>query len=204
MTTLPPFSGIQFANHLPFGVPYANVSTVPTTRSGAFAMAFTAFNDVNGLLTDSLRIDTRATDAATVASSAAPVSLPAFEIATRDERFNLFHVFAPDDASHSALFAGSAAGDARQVSHAETTLGVFGLGGSRIAFADRVTSPLLDGDIDATGDIVAVDVGAPASTPTVLARGARAHFFVTPSRDAIVYTTDAGAAPGLFVRRLAR
>ena len=204
VTTLPPGSGIQFANHLPFGVPYANVSTIPTTPGGAFMMAFSAFNGSNGLLTDSLRIDARANDAAPVASSAAPVSLPAFEIATRDERFNLFHVFAPDDFRHSVLFAGSAAGAARQVSQAETTLGVFGLGGSRIAFADRVTAPLFDGDIDATGDIVAVDVGAPAPSPTLLARGARAHFFVTPSRDGIVYTTDADAAPGLFVRRLAQ
>jgi hypothetical protein len=58
-------------------------------------------------------------------------------------------------------------------------------------------------NIDATGDIVAADVGAPASTPTTLARGARAHFFVTPSRDRVVFTTDAGASPGLFVARLA-
>ena len=203
VTTLPAFSGLQFSNHLPFGVPYANVSTVPTSRSGAVLVAFTALNDSNGLLTDSLRIDARASDAAPVASSVAAVSLPAFEIATRDERFNLFHVFAPEDVTSSVLFAGSADGQSHQVSQGETTLGVFGVGGSRIAFADSVTAPLLDGNIDATGDIVEVDVGAPAAAPTTLARGARAHFFVTPSRDRVVYTTDAGAAPGLFVSRLA-
>jgi hypothetical protein len=203
VTRLPPSSGLQFANHLPFGVPYANVSTVPTTRTGAFMVAFTAFNNTNGLLTDSLRIDARANDAAPIASSAAPASLPAFEISTRDERFNLFHVFAPDDFSRSVLFAGSANGEAHQVSQGQTTLGVFGLGGSRIAFADNVTAPLLDGNIDATGDIVAVDVGAPASSPTTIARGARAHFVVTPSRDRVVFTTDAGANPGLFVGRVA-
>ncbi len=40
--------------------------------------------------------------------------------------------------------------------------------------------------------------------PRLLAQGARAHFFVTPSRDAVVYTTDADAAPGLYVRRVAQ
>jgi hypothetical protein len=204
VTTLPPVSGLQFPNHLPFGVSYANVSTVPTTRSGAFLVAFSAFNDNLGLLTDSLRIDARARDAAPVASSATAVSLPAFELATRDERFNLFHVFAADDLNRSTLFAGTATGEARQVSQGQTTLGIFALGGSRIAFADHVTAPILDGNIDATGDLVTLDVSSPSLAPTVLARGARAHFFVTASRDAVVYSTDADAGPGLYVRRLGR
>jgi hypothetical protein len=204
VTTLPVFSGIQFANHLPYGVPYANVSTVPMAPNRAFLVAFTAFNDVDGSLTDSLRIDARATDVAPVASSAAPVSLPAFEIATRDSRFNLFHVFAPDDFTHSVLFAGSARGEARQISKGETTLGIFGISGSRIAFADNVTATLFGGDIDATGDLTTVDLAASTPAPVTVARGAHAHFFLTRSRDLIVYSTDADpAASGLVVQRIA-
>ena len=202
VTTLPAFSGFQFANHLPYGMPYANVSTVPTAPNGGFMMAFTQFNAVNGTVTDSLRVDATATDAAPIASSADPVSLPAFEIATRDSRFNLFHVFAPDAFVASTLHAGNDRGETWQVSNGQTALGVFGLTGSKIAFADNVTAGLFDGNVTATGDLVIADVAA-RRPPRTLARGARALFFVTASRDAIVYTSDADpAGPGLFARRI--
>jgi len=204
VATLPAFSGIQFSKHLPYGVPYANVSTVPTSPDRGFFVAFTAFNDANGLLTDSVRVDARATDGTPVPSSPEPISLPAFEIATRDARFNLFHVFRGDDATSSVLFGGSADGDARQISRGETTLGIFGISGSRIAFADNVTAPLLSGDIDATGDLTTVDVAAANPAPRIVARNAHAHFFLTPSRDRIVYTTDADPSnAGLVVQRIA-
>jgi hypothetical protein len=188
-------TGIMFANHLPQGIPQANLTPIPTSPDGSFYGGFNVLDPSTGL-TDAYLVDLTTPGRVPIALRTTPDAIPTNEIATRNSSHMLYYTV--DGAGNVVLNAGGRDGVSRQISTGATTIGVhYGIHDSVLVYSDNAVSSV--SDPLSTTDIVVADVADPSRRPRAIAHQAHDLFFTTRDRRFIVYTSDVEAGGGLFV-----
>jgi hypothetical protein len=188
-------TGIMFANHLPQGIPQANLTPIPTSPDGSFYGGFNVL-DPNTGLTDAYLVDLTTPGRAPIALRTTPDAIPSNEIATRNSSHMLYYTI--DGTGNAVLNAGGRDGVSRQISTGTTTIAIhYGLHDSVLAYSDNAISAV--SDPQSTTDIMIADLADPSRPPRVVARQAHDLFFPTRDRRFMVYTSDVEAGGGLFV-----
>lgn len=185
-------AGVMFANHLPHGINHYDRTTLPLSPDGSFFGGFSGFDPNTGL-----------TDVYMVGLSGAPVLLraakdvlPSFELATPDSRHLLYYTY-DVTTGQSTLYAGARSGRSRRLSSGNTGLAHLGLAAGQIVFADRVTNP--ERGLLSSAELRVVDVNVPSPVARTLVTHAHPLFFALRGRRTLVYTTEAGEFPGLYL-----
>jgi hypothetical protein len=188
-------TGIMFANHLPQGIPQANLTPIPTSPDGSFYGGFNVLDPSTGL-TDAYLVDLTTPARAPVALRTTPDAIPGAEIATRNSSHMLYYTI--DETGNVVLYAGGRDGVSRRISTGTTTIGVhYGIRDSVLAYSDAAVGAA--SDPLSTTDIMIADIADPSRRPRAVARQAHDLFFPTRDRRFIVYTSDVEAGGGLFV-----
>ncbi len=199
---MPLVTGVSFlfSNHLPQGLPYYNVSTVPTSRDGELLLGFNANDPATGLPNTLFVVDVSAGGQTPVTLEASAIVALSAENATRDSRYILYYTYDPAT-GRDTLVAASRDGAKRQVSEGNSVFVLYGLDRSKIAYSDNtVGNPA---NLFSTTDLKSVDLGEAELSPTLVAPQAYNLFFPARGRRSMVYTSDAAAsARGLFVARV--
>lgn len=197
VTELGTATGLMFANHLPQGISFYNLTPVPTSPDNQVYGGFSQIDPSTGL-TDVVLVDVSGAGRAPVALRSVPDVLPSFEITTRDSSHLVF--YAVDVATlGTTMFAGARDGTTRQITDGVSAGFHYGTRGSTLVYTDNAVG--LQADPMTNLDIRIVDVGAAQLRPRTLARQAHALFFLTRDRSFVVYTSDAEAGGGLYVVR---
>ena len=188
-------TGIMFANHLPQGIPQANLTPIPTSPDGSFYGGFNVL-DPNTGLTDAYLVDLTAAGGAPIALRTTPDAIPSNEIATRNSSHMLYYTI--DGAGNAVLYAGGRDGVSRRISTGTTTIGVhYGIHDSVLAYSDSAVGAA--SDPQSTTDIMIADLADPSRRSRVVARQAHDLFFPTRDRRFIIYTSDVEGGGGLFI-----
>lgn len=146
-------------------------------------------------------VDTTQAPSAAVTMQADPSCYPSFEPFSADSRHTL--LYCNDDASVTALYDGSRAGTLRKITSGSAEDWTnFAVEGAVITYADDLVHSPADQDLSATVDIKELDLAAATLAPKTLAAGAYSIYFPTRDRRSVVFTSDNGAAHGLYALRI--